>query len=110
MPTELSDSAMSEQMELNATSPAACATAAAAADAGRACQLANAAECCRSRATHASYPPAHSPCAPPPLSANVKSVKRILSARCQRPRGRYGDEKVANRDIRVWHGATEKGP
>jgi hypothetical protein len=22
----------------------------------------------------------------------------------------YGDEKVANRDIRVWHGATEKGP
>jgi hypothetical protein len=21
----------------------------------------------------------------------------------------YGDEKVANRDIRVWHGATEKG-
>jgi hypothetical protein len=22
----------------------------------------------------------------------------------------YGDEKVANRDTRVWHGATEKGP
>jgi hypothetical protein len=22
----------------------------------------------------------------------------------------YGDEKNANRDIRVWHGATEKGP
>jgi hypothetical protein len=22
----------------------------------------------------------------------------------------YSDEKVANRDIRVWHGATEKGP
>jgi hypothetical protein len=22
----------------------------------------------------------------------------------------YGDEKVANRDVRVWHGATEKGP
>jgi hypothetical protein len=22
----------------------------------------------------------------------------------------YGDEKVANRDIRVWHGATENGP
>jgi cation transport ATPase len=22
----------------------------------------------------------------------------------------YGDQKVANRDIRVWHGATEKGP
>jgi hypothetical protein len=22
----------------------------------------------------------------------------------------YGDEKVANREIRVWHGATEKGP
>jgi hypothetical protein len=22
----------------------------------------------------------------------------------------YGDEKVANRDIRVWHGATAKGP
>ena len=23
---------------------------------------------------------------------------------------RYGDEKVANRDTKVWHGATEKGP
>jgi hypothetical protein len=23
---------------------------------------------------------------------------------------RTGDEQVANRDIRVWHGATEKGP
>jgi hypothetical protein len=23
---------------------------------------------------------------------------------------RYSDAKVANRDIRVWHGATEKGP
>jgi hypothetical protein len=22
----------------------------------------------------------------------------------------YGDEKIANRDIRVWHGATENGP
>jgi hypothetical protein len=22
----------------------------------------------------------------------------------------YGDAKVANRDIRVWHGATEMGP
>ena len=22
----------------------------------------------------------------------------------------YGDEKVANRESRVWHGATEKGP
>jgi hypothetical protein len=22
----------------------------------------------------------------------------------------YGDEKGSNRDIRVWHGATEKGP
>jgi hypothetical protein len=22
----------------------------------------------------------------------------------------YGDEKVANREIGVWHGATEKGP
>jgi hypothetical protein len=22
----------------------------------------------------------------------------------------YGDEKVANREIRVWHGATENGP
>jgi hypothetical protein len=23
---------------------------------------------------------------------------------------RYGEEKVANREIRVWHGATENGP
>jgi hypothetical protein len=22
----------------------------------------------------------------------------------------YSDEKVANREIRVWHGATENGP
>jgi hypothetical protein len=22
----------------------------------------------------------------------------------------YGDEKVANRDTKVWHGAAEKGP
>jgi hypothetical protein len=22
----------------------------------------------------------------------------------------YGDEKVANRDTKVWHGATENGP
>jgi hypothetical protein len=28
--------------------------------------------------------------------------------RSQTPR--YGDEKVANREIRVWHGATENGP
>ena len=26
------------------------------------------------------------------------------------PSSTYGDEKVANREIRVWHGATEKGP
>jgi hypothetical protein len=25
-------------------------------------------------------------------------------------RRRYGDAKVANRDTKVWHGATEKGP
>jgi hypothetical protein len=24
--------------------------------------------------------------------------------------GAYGDKKVANRDTKVWHGATEKGP
>ena len=23
---------------------------------------------------------------------------------------RYSDEEVANRDVRVWHGATENGP
>jgi hypothetical protein len=23
---------------------------------------------------------------------------------------KYGDAKVANREIRVWHGATENGP
>ena len=26
------------------------------------------------------------------------------------PRAPYGDEKVANREIRVWRGATEKAP
>jgi hypothetical protein len=39
------------------------------------------------------------------------------AVRLRRPRGTtrprhppYGDQKVANRDIRVWHGATENGP
>jgi hypothetical protein len=27
-----------------------------------------------------------------------------------RPHPRHSDEKVANREIRVWHGATENGP
>jgi hypothetical protein len=26
------------------------------------------------------------------------------------PPGTYSDAKVANRETRVWHGATEKGP
>jgi hypothetical protein len=35
-------------------------------------------------------------------------VEQELGARCvSLP---CSDEKVANRDIRVWHGATEKGP
>jgi hypothetical protein len=29
---------------------------------------------------------------------------------CARQQLAYGDEKVANRDTTVWHGATEKGP
>jgi hypothetical protein len=29
---------------------------------------------------------------------------------CAGPRLLYGEEKVANREIRVWHGAAENGP
>jgi hypothetical protein len=36
----------------------------------------------------------------------VAAAKRGLLAAA----AAYGDEKVANREIRVWHGATENGP
>jgi hypothetical protein len=39
------------------------------------------------------------------LSA-VASLRATVDAQA----AAYGDEKVANRDIRVWHGATENGP
>jgi hypothetical protein len=38
---------------------------------------------------------------------------KLLSAEAADPQhaaALYGDEKVANREIRVWRGATEKGP
>ena len=37
----------------------------------------------------------------------ASSWRRSWGARRARE---YGDEKVANREIRVWHGATENGP
>jgi hypothetical protein len=33
-----------------------------------------------------------------------------VEAACGGVAARYGDEKVANRDTRVWHGATVNGP
>jgi Pyruvate/2-oxoacid:ferredoxin oxidoreductase gamma subunit len=38
-------------------------------------------------------------------TAAQKKLRHVVSALMA-----YGDEKVANREIRVWHGATEKGP
>ena len=47
------------------------------------------------------------------------STLTIMSSRCTNGMAEmstasitltYGDEKVANRDTKVWHGATEKGP
>jgi hypothetical protein len=45
-----------------------------------------------------------------PLSATLAAMLRIGIAFAARAPPSYGDEKVANRDIRVWHGAIEKGP
>ena len=82
--------------------------------------------CCRPRpprtATRCSAPPRPPPPAPPPLVSrqprlrprrrrptSPTSPSRPLS-RLPRHETRYSDEKVANRDTKVWHGATEIGP
>ena len=57
------------------------------------------------------------------LSPRCERAKRIVTSRLHRRRaqaqglaplrlgaGRYSDQKVANRDTKVWHGATETGP
>ena len=44
------------------------------------------------------------------LGAAVASLVALLWAADDTFHTAYGDEKVANREIRVWHGATEKGP
>jgi hypothetical protein len=41
------------------------------------------------------------------LDDEVCSVEQLA---LQHYAAEYGDGKVANREIRVWHGATEKGP
>jgi hypothetical protein len=44
------------------------------------------------------------------VGGGVSLAQTGFSARSS-PRGvAYSDEKVANREIRVWHGATENGP
>jgi hypothetical protein len=46
--------------------------------------------------------------------ASAARVVRPVAASPRSPRGEpgtpYSDAKVANRDTKVWHGATEKGP
>ena len=37
-------------------------------------------------------------------------ARRAAMVRRLGARARYGDAKVANRDAKVWHGATENGP
>jgi hypothetical protein len=54
-------------------------------------------------------------CLGPPSAGSNTSVSvpacgmRVSVARYWSP-ATYGDAKVANREIRVWHGATENGP
>jgi hypothetical protein len=48
-------------------------------------------------------------------SSSSSSSSSSTTAAGERPAGTlqgagYGDGKVANRDTKVWHGATEKGP
>jgi hypothetical protein len=43
----------------------------------------------------------------------VPLTLRVLASAahaCHRAHTPYCDQKVANRDTKVWHGATEKGP
>jgi hypothetical protein len=40
------------------------------------------------------------------VRARAEFLERADAARLVR----YSDEEVANRDVRVWHGATENGP
>ena len=50
---------------------------------------------------------------PPPLAAERQSICHAsspVSLTLSLPSLPYSDEKVANRDTRVWHGATENGP
>jgi hypothetical protein len=44
-----------------------------------------------------------------PAAALKHTSKQRDTAEAER-RLRYGDEKVANRDTKVWHGATDSGP
>ena len=48
---------------------------------------------------HAAYP-----------TQRTRRPRRVAGRRPVPPGAPYGDATVANRDIRVWHGATEKGP
>jgi hypothetical protein len=41
--------------------------------------------------------------------SGVAQTRRLLSSDCVADH-EYSDAKVANRDIRVWHGATDTGP
>ena len=45
-----------------------------------------------------------------PRSPTARDDFSSASADSRSIAARYGDEKVANREIRVWHGATENGP
>jgi hypothetical protein len=55
-------------------------------------------------AAHARFPQL------PPLTARQAEALDVADALCSDPQvGPYNDEKVANRDTKVWHGATEKG-
>jgi hypothetical protein len=46
---------------------------------------------------------------PRPRFPGAKMLRRVARAACGWCVW-YSDEKVANRDIRVWHGATDNGP
>jgi hypothetical protein len=45
-----------------------------------------------------------------PLASSLSSTQQQFVQWSRPATAPYGDAKVANRGIRVWHGATEKGP
>jgi hypothetical protein len=48
--------------------------------------------------------------APPNTRSRINTGAQRPESKSVERLSRYSDEKVANRDTKVWHGATENGP